>query len=135
MRNHNSADEAANTLEDMHGNDRAASGIDAGCVRRVVIPTDWNPFRWADPSLLWRHVSRSTWPQKPLPPPGDNRITWPSGCCEGDLVIVKFRDEAADGNLGEGLLQANNTPTVATWRLECVMLRHLLQHMAYMCPL
>ena len=51
---------------------------------------------------------------------GHNRITWPSGCCDGDLVIITFRDEQGDGNAGNGLLQVNNTPATLTYRLECV---------------
>ena len=41
---------------------------------------------------------------------GDNKIVWESGCCDGDLVIIDFRDEMGDGNQGSGLLRlANNT--------------------------
>ena len=29
---------------------------------------------------------------------GANRVSWPNGCCEGDLVIIDFRDEQADGS-------------------------------------
>ena len=31
---------------------------------------------------------------------GSNRISWPNGCCEGDLIVIDFRDEQADGNAG-----------------------------------
>lgn len=39
----------------------------------------------------------------------DNRIAWPNGCCDGDLIVIDFRDEQADGNGGEGTLHLNNT--------------------------
>jgi hypothetical protein len=29
---------------------------------------------------------------------GDNKIVWTSGCCDGDLVVIDFRDEMGDGN-------------------------------------
>ena len=31
------------------------------------------------------------------------------GCCDGDLIVIDFRDEQADGNGGEGTLHLNNT--------------------------
>ena len=37
-----------------------------------------------------------------------NRISWPKGCCGGDLVIIDFRDEMGDGNQGSGLLRLMN---------------------------
>ena len=40
---------------------------------------------------------------------GDNRITWISGCCDGDLVIVDFHDSHGDGNEGDGLLSLSNS--------------------------
>lgn len=66
---------------------------------------------------------------------GDNRVSWPNGCCNGDLVTIDFRDEQvrcppprawplgrdssfppillrgeqADGNTGFGILYINNT--------------------------
>ena len=40
---------------------------------------------------------------------GPNRVSWPNGCCEGDHVIIDFRDEQADGNGGSGMLYINNT--------------------------
>ena len=49
---------------------------------------------------------------------GHNRITWPTGCCDGDLVIITFRDEQSDGNAGQGLLQLNNSASLVTHRLE-----------------
>ena len=42
-------------------------------------------------------------------PAGDNRITWPNGCCEGDLIIIDFRDEQGDGNDGQGTLSINGS--------------------------
>lgn len=53
---------------------------------------------------------------------GDNRLTWPNGCCEGDLIVIDFRDEQHDGNGGSGILYLNNTttdpPTIETHRIE-----------------
>ena len=43
---------------------------------------------------------------------GSNRISWPNGCCEGDLIVIDFRDEQADGNAGTGMLYINNTAAV-----------------------
>ena len=40
---------------------------------------------------------------------GDNKLVWTSGCCEGDLVIIDFRDEQGDGNQGSGILTLNNS--------------------------
>ena len=40
---------------------------------------------------------------------GDNRIVWTPGCCDGDLVVIDFRDEQADGNQGKGLLTLANS--------------------------
>lgn len=41
---------------------------------------------------------------------------------EGDLIVIDFRDEQADGNSGNGILYLNNTttdpPTVETHRLQ-----------------
>ena len=50
---------------------------------------------------------------------GDNRITWPTGCCDGDQIIVDFRDEQGDGNQGSGLLRLNNgtSETVSTYEV------------------
>ena len=72
--------------------------------------------------VMQRVSSASSFPQIGIHS-GHNRIAWPSGCCNGDLVIIIFRDEQGDGNLGEGLLEANqtianNTPAAASWRLE-----------------
>ena len=39
----------------------------------------------------------------------ENRIAWTNGCCDGDLIVIDFRDEQADGNGGEGTLHLNNT--------------------------
>ena len=41
------------------------------------------------------------------------------GCCDGDLVILDFRDEMGDGNQGSGLLKLNNNTdgTVATYEI------------------
>ena len=53
---------------------------------------------------------------------GSNRISWPNGCCEGDLVVIDFRDEQADGNAGSGMLYINNTSfepnTIENHRIE-----------------
>jgi hypothetical protein len=38
----------------------------------------------------------------------NNKVVWQSGCCDGDLVVVDFRDEQADGNRGNGLLVLAN---------------------------
>lgn len=50
----------------------------------------------------------STWPRAGIHA-GNNRITWPTGCCEGDLVVVDFRDEQGDGNQGSGMVRITNT--------------------------
>ena len=52
---------------------------------------------------------------------GENRISWPVGCCEGDLVVIDFRDEQADGNDGSGMLYLNNT-YVQSYRIQCAAL-------------
>ena len=45
---------------------------------------------------------------------GSNKIEWTTGCCDGDLIVVDFRDEQADGNAGHGLLTlANSSSGVA----------------------
>ena len=53
---------------------------------------------------------------------GENRITWPNGCCGGDLITIDFRDEQADGNAGYGILYINNTETepnsIETYAIE-----------------
>jgi hypothetical protein len=36
-------------------------------------------------------VDGSTWPRRGVHD-GENRITWTSGCCDGDLVILDFYD-------------------------------------------
>ena len=44
-----------------------------------------------------------------LPPPSVTRVrTGFEGCCEGDLVIIDFRDEQGDGNQGTGHLRLKN---------------------------
>ena len=52
---------------------------------------------------------------------GENRLSWPVGCCEGDLVVIDFRDEQADGNDGHGMLYLNNT-YVQSYRIQCAAL-------------
>ena len=48
----------------------------------------------------------------PLPlSSGENRITWPTGCCEGDLVVIDFYDQQGDGNEGEGMLSVESAGT------------------------
>ena len=44
---------------------------------------------------------------------------WSKGCCDGDLVIIDFRDEQGDGNQGSGLLRLTNhsTGAVATYEI------------------
>lgn len=53
---------------------------------------------------------------------GTNRVSWPNGCCEGDLIVIDFRDEQADGNGGTGMLYINNTAitpnAVETYRID-----------------
>lgn len=53
---------------------------------------------------------------------GLNSVTWPNGCCEGDLIVIDFRDEQADGNAGSGMLYINNTAmtpsTIESYRIE-----------------
>jgi hypothetical protein len=53
---------------------------------------------------------------------GNNRVSWPNGCCEGDLIVIDFRDEQADGNAGTGMLSINNTSVepnaIETYRIE-----------------
>ena len=49
----------------------------------------------------------------PLPlSSGENRITWPTGCCEGDLVVSDFYDQQGDGNEGEGMLSVESAGTL-----------------------
>ena len=50
---------------------------------------------------------------------GENAITWGTGCCDGDLVILDFRDEMGDGNAGTGLLHLSNAShgTVASYEI------------------
>ena len=50
---------------------------------------------------------------------GSNRISWTTGCCDGDMVVIDFRDENADGNEGSGLLRLSNATggTVATYEI------------------
>ena len=36
---------------------------------------------------------------------------WRNGCCDGDLVVIDFRDEMGDGNQGSGLLKLTNYTT------------------------
>jgi hypothetical protein len=50
---------------------------------------------------------------------GNNRIVWSKGCCDGDLVIIDFRDEQGDGNQGSGLLRLSNhsSGAVATYEI------------------
>ena len=52
---------------------------------------------------------------------GENRLSWPVGCCEGDLIVIDFRDEQADGNDGSGMLYLNNT-YVQSYRIQCAAL-------------
>ena len=52
---------------------------------------------------------------------GENRLSWPVGCCEGDLIVIDFRDEQADGNDGSGMLYLNNT-YVQSYRVQCAAL-------------
>ena len=52
---------------------------------------------------------------------GENRLSWPVGCCEGDLIVIDFRDEQADGNDGNGMLYLNNT-FVQHYRIQCAAL-------------
>ena len=40
---------------------------------------------------------------------GANKIVWTPGCCDGDLVVIDFRDEQGDGNEGSGLLTLANS--------------------------
>ena len=53
---------------------------------------------------------------------GPNRVSWTNGCCEGDLIVIDFRDEQADGNAGSGMLYINNTSqepnTIENYRIE-----------------
>ena len=49
---------------------------------------------------------------------GSNRIVWSKGCCDGDLVIIDFRDEQGDGNQGSGLLRLSNHSTGAVLTYE-----------------
>jgi len=45
---------------------------------------------------------------------GDNRISWSSGCCDGDQIVIDFRDENGDGNQGSGLLRLENATDGST---------------------
>jgi hypothetical protein len=49
-------------------------------------------------------------------------VAWLNGCCEGDQIIIDFRDEQSDGNGGSGMLYINNTAvqpnTIETYRIE-----------------
>ena len=44
---------------------------------------------------------------------------WRNGCCDGDLVVIDFRDEMGDGNQGSGLLKLTNYTTgdVSTYEI------------------
>jgi len=76
---------------------------------------------------VWAAFLRSwhvTWADQAAYPirSGHNRVSWSNGCCEGDLVIIDFRDEQSDGNAGSGMLYVNNTSvepnTVENYRIE-----------------
>ena len=49
---------------------------------------------------------------------GDNRVVWQSGCCDGDLIVIDFRDENGDGNQGSGLLRLQNATDNSTLTYE-----------------
>ena len=49
---------------------------------------------------------------------GDNRVVWQSGCCDGDLIVIDFRDENGDGNQGSGLLRLQNSTDNSTLTYE-----------------
>ena len=52
----------------------------------------------------------------------DNRITYSNGCCDGDWIVIDFRDEQSDGNDGSGMLYINNTSvspnTIESYRID-----------------
>ena len=50
---------------------------------------------------------------------GDNKVVWTSDCCDGDLVVIDFRDSHGDGNQGTGVLRLVNETSgaVATYEI------------------
>ncbi len=58
--------------------------------------------------LLLPHLSLAVFPRVGVHT-GDNRVTWQSGCCDGDQIVIDFRDENGDGNQGSGLLRLHNS--------------------------
>ena len=45
---------------------------------------------------------------------GANSVTWSVDCCDGDLVVLDFRDEQGDGNQGRGVLRLHNATSGLT---------------------
>ena len=69
-------------------------------------------------------LGASSFPQRGIHD-GNNRITWPNGCCEGDLIIIDFRDEQGDGNDGQGYLKLNNSADYAeSYGITCAAKTH-----------
>ena len=59
-------------------------------------------------ALLHVGAQKPDWPSSDGIHDGDNKIVWTSGCCDGDLIVIDFRDEQGDGNQGKGLLVLAN---------------------------
>merc|ERR1712166_533226 len=76
-----------------------------GCAKSLLL---WAFAKLAFAPTAYPHLGIHT---------GENRISWPVGCCEGDLVVIDFRDEQADGNDGSGMLYLNNT-YVQSYRIQ-----------------
>ena len=78
-------------------------------------------WRGAVSWLLLLAARGATYPRRNIHD-GDNRIQWTPGCCDGDLVVLDFRDEQSDGNDGSGMLYLSNSSSglVNQYALECV---------------
>merc|ERR1719389_764733 len=77
-----------------------ASPRGPGCAKSLLL---WTFARVAFAPTAYPHLGIHT---------GENRLSWPNGCCEGDLIVIDFRDEQADGNAGSGMLYINNTAAI-----------------------
>ena len=58
--------------------------------------------------VVWAAVAQNEpWPNIGIHD-GDNKIAWAADCCDGDTIVLDFRDEQADGNQGSGTLRLHN---------------------------
>ena len=48
---------------------------------------------------------------------GNNRISWPNGCCEGDLIVIDFRDFGTFPDLGAelGVVRDDSATGKTSW--------------------